>query len=186
MAEEIIIDGVDVSKCNYAILPKKQCPMKSMPYAKETSCIACKEHNTKLNFCKNNPNCYFKQLNRKGRECEELKRIKNDFFKHAEVSHEAVLNKNKIIDEQAKELDQLKVENEELKKEINYMEGYIRTVENARDEFAQELKQKERALDEIKKIINIDYYQDSWATLAIKIDNIREIINKIKEIYPYG
>lgn len=126
------------------------------------------------------------QLNRKGRECEELKRIKNDFFKHAEVSHEAVLNKNKIIDEQAKELDQLKVENEELKKEINYMEGYIRTVENARDEFAQELKQKERALDEIKKIINIDYYQDSWATLAIKIDNIREIINKIKEIYPYG
>ena len=70
--KEIIIDGVDVSECDYAILPKKQCPAKSMPYAKETSCIACKEHNTKHNFCKNNPNCNFKQLKRKERECENL------------------------------------------------------------------------------------------------------------------
>ena len=70
--KEIIINGVDVSECNYAILPKKQCPMKSMPYAKETSCIACKEHNTKYNFCKNNPNCYFKQLKRKERALDKL------------------------------------------------------------------------------------------------------------------
>lgn len=69
--EQIIIDGVDVSGCCYAILPKNQCPAKIMPYAKETSCIACKEHNTKLNFCKNNPNCYFKQLSRKTAECEK-------------------------------------------------------------------------------------------------------------------
>jgi hypothetical protein len=72
--KEIIINGIDVSECNYAILPNKQCYMKSMFYAKETSCIACKEHNTKRNFCKNNPNCYYKQLKRKERECEELKR----------------------------------------------------------------------------------------------------------------
>lgn len=71
--KQIIVDGVDVSECNYAILPKKQCPMKSMPYAKETSCIACKEHNTKRNFCKNNPNCYFKQLKHKEKEFKELK-----------------------------------------------------------------------------------------------------------------
>lgn len=70
--KEVIIDGVDVSECDYAILPKKQCPAKSMPYAKETSCIACKEHNTKHNFCKNNPNCNFKRLKRKERECENL------------------------------------------------------------------------------------------------------------------
>lgn len=71
--KEIIIDGVDVSKCNYAILPKKQCPMQSMPYAKETSCIACKEHNTKRNFCKNNPNCYFKQLKRQQYYLEKIR-----------------------------------------------------------------------------------------------------------------
>lgn len=77
--KETIIDGVDVSECNYAILPKKQCPMKSMPYAKETNCIACKEHNTKRNFCKNNPNCYYKQLKRKEQKCEELKFNEKNF-----------------------------------------------------------------------------------------------------------
>ena len=71
MTESIIINGVDVSECCYAILPKKQCPMKSMPYAKETSCTTCKENNTKLNFCKNNPNCHYKQLKRKERELQE-------------------------------------------------------------------------------------------------------------------
>lgn len=73
MTEEIIINGIDISECNYAILPKKQCPMKSMPYAKETSCIACKEHNTKLNFCKNNPNCYFKQRKRAEQKLKKIK-----------------------------------------------------------------------------------------------------------------
>lgn len=71
--KEIIIDGVNVAGCDYAILPKDSCLAKPQPYAKETSCIACKEHNTKLNFCKNNPNCYYKQLQRKEQECEELK-----------------------------------------------------------------------------------------------------------------
>lgn len=71
--KEIIIDGVNVTGCNYVILPKDSCPAKSQPYAKETSCIACKEHNTRLNFCKNNPNCYYKQLQRKEQECEKLK-----------------------------------------------------------------------------------------------------------------
>lgn len=70
---KIMINGIDVSECNYAIFPKKQSPMKSMPYAKETSCIACKEHNTKHNFCKNNPNCNFKQLKRKEQKLEKIK-----------------------------------------------------------------------------------------------------------------
>lgn len=70
----IMIDGVDVNGCSYAILPKSQCPQKAMLYAKEVSCIACKENNTKLNFCKNNHNCNYKQLQRKTAECEELKK----------------------------------------------------------------------------------------------------------------
>ena len=59
--KELIINGINVIDCFFLIHPKKQCPMKSMPYAKEASCIGCKENNTRLNFCKNNPNCYYKQ-----------------------------------------------------------------------------------------------------------------------------
>lgn len=91
--KEIIIDGVDVSECDYAILPKKQCPAKSMPYAKETSCIACKEHNTKHNFCKNNPNCNFKRLKRKERELEPFK---DDYFKNLDTKTIAGLAKKSI------------------------------------------------------------------------------------------
>ena len=81
--EQIIIDGVDVSGCHFAILPKDSCPAKSRPYARETSCIACKEYNTKLNYCKNNPNCYFKQLARKMQECEEKQKIIDELNKRA-------------------------------------------------------------------------------------------------------
>ena len=48
--EQIIIDGVDVSKCKY------------LPYC-----------NDKQGNCAFEPNCYFKQLARKTQECEALK-----------------------------------------------------------------------------------------------------------------
>ena len=43
------------------------------------------------------------------------------------------------------------------------------------------LEKLSNTFDEIEKIVNADYYQDSWGTLAIKIDSIKEIINKSKE-----
>ena len=114
----IIIDGVDVSGCSYAILPKSQCPQKAMLYAKEVSCIACKENNTKLNFCKNNHNCNYKQLQREKAEhqadhdreqseinrlCGELQRktaecerLSRDYFKQ-----------NEWLQQRAKECEQL-------------------------------------------------------------------------------
>ena len=49
--EHIIIDGIDVSGCIY------------LPYCED-----------KQGNCGNNPNCYFKQLQRKTQECEELKK----------------------------------------------------------------------------------------------------------------
>lgn len=134
--KQIIIDDVDVSGCGF-IAKEDKYSLYDRVYKGQCRCF-------NEEMCKDHPNCFYKkalkQLKCKEKECEELKRIKNDFFKHAEVSHEAVLNKNKIIDEQAKELDQLKAENEELKKKIKYMEEYIKTVENSRNEFEKESK----------------------------------------------
>lgn len=80
MTNKIIVDEIDVSECIYALIPKKQCPNKPMPYAKETSCAVCKEKITQHNFCKNNPNCYYKQLKRKEQECENYKRDYDELF----------------------------------------------------------------------------------------------------------
>lgn len=64
--ERVIIDGTDVTDCEYMlnnkIKGKQHCPAKAMPYAKETSCICRKSIDTPHNFCKHNPNCHYKQL----------------------------------------------------------------------------------------------------------------------------
>jgi hypothetical protein len=77
MENEIIIDDVDVSECEYMlnnkIKGKQHCPAKAMPYAKETSCICRKSIDTPYNFCKHNPNCHYKQLKRKEFELKILK-----------------------------------------------------------------------------------------------------------------
>lgn len=59
MDKEIIIDGVDVSGCEYAC---------NTAFGKN----GCKHPMMKNIYCFKNPNCYFKQLYRKEQECEEL------------------------------------------------------------------------------------------------------------------
>lgn len=66
--KEIIIDGVDVSECEKLgeTIDGITCGLgKRIRFANEII--------TKHNLCKNNPNCYYKQLKRKEQECEELK-----------------------------------------------------------------------------------------------------------------
>ena len=60
--KQIIIDGIDVSGCSYGEIEK--------------SIFKCScEYNVRSAsmFCKDNPNCYYKQYKRKEQECEELK-----------------------------------------------------------------------------------------------------------------
>lgn len=61
--KEIIIDGVDVSKCSRLIVNKL--------YGYVCN---CEEDEHLISSCKNRPNCYFKQLSRKTTECEEMKK----------------------------------------------------------------------------------------------------------------
>ncbi len=58
--KQIIIDGVDVSECEYCLkMTKYRCTIQRNVY----KCL-----------CEENPNCYYKQLKRKEKECEELKK----------------------------------------------------------------------------------------------------------------
>ena len=69
--KEIIIDGIDVSKCEYCLkMTKYRCSIQRDVY----KCL-----------CEENPNCYYKQLKRKERECEKLKeelQAQRDFTAH--------------------------------------------------------------------------------------------------------
>lgn len=59
--KEIIINGVDVSKCYKLIVNQLY------GYA-----CSCEEGTHIISSCKNRHNCYYKQLARKTQECEEL------------------------------------------------------------------------------------------------------------------
>ena len=57
--KEIIIDGVDVSGCEYCLkMTKYRCTIQRDVYKY---------------LCEENPNCYYKQLKRKEQECKKLK-----------------------------------------------------------------------------------------------------------------
>ena len=140
MDKVIIIDGVDISECSYAITPKRQCPNKPMPYAKETSCIGCKEHNTKLNFCKNNPDCYYKQLKRlQHYQAEFEHELMNDYTYDGYISPNGFTPID-VIKHIKSELQRLQAENERLKEndceQCKHLDLYIKykqTLQEIRD-----------------------------------------------------
>ena len=77
--KQIIIDGVDVSGCEKLgeTIDGITCGLgKRIRFANKII--------TKHNLCKNNPNCYYKQLKAKEQECEELKEALTEIRKIAE------------------------------------------------------------------------------------------------------
>lgn len=67
MAEEIIIDDIDVSQCGQSYY---DCDSQGNPINR----IKChREYNDRIYYCDEFHNCNFKQLKRKEQECEGLK-----------------------------------------------------------------------------------------------------------------
>ena len=67
----IIIDGIDVSKCEYCLkMTKYRCSIQRDVY----KCL-----------CEENPNCHFKQLKRKEPECEKYKQALDEIEKYLDA-----------------------------------------------------------------------------------------------------
>ena len=81
--KQIIIDNIDVSGCDFYIDSKNL----------EFNC----KQTPQSYFCKNQPNCYYKQLKRKEQECEELKKELETVYddcKGCPTCNEALYNAN--------------------------------------------------------------------------------------------
>ena len=97
--KQIVIDGVDVSGC--------ECYNPNIK-------MDCLLHPLQSDACKNNPNCYYKQLKRKEQECEELnKEIHNlnstiDFIK---VTEHSAINKYNKLKQAVREIKKITEEN---------------------------------------------------------------------------
>lgn len=197
--EQIMIDGVDVSKCEFIL---------------DSIGIICNLKNGRTDKCNcsDYPNCDFKQLARKTQECEKLQeqisKIK-EYVRHNmfDVDCDNWFDrfiytfedwKKSILENENKykqECEELKEENEELNKRNNFLLQRLevddtetslvfklrKELENSKNEFyfaiKSELKYKQ-ALDEIEKKCCAVLNGDEKMLYAYRI---KEIINKTKE-----
>ena len=75
MSKEIIVNGVDVSGCE-----KQGETVAGITCGNGERIRLANEIITKHKLCKDNPNCVYKQLKRKGQELEELQETIDDFI----------------------------------------------------------------------------------------------------------
>ena len=109
--KQIIIDGVDVSKCRYFLKDTEGQDYDTDEFVKgcceaKGSCIGYEFAGYGL--CRGDKDCYFKQLARKTQECEELEELlklrTNDRIDKLE---RAIIRRNAKIDRYHKALDEI-------------------------------------------------------------------------------
>ena len=188
----VIIDGVDVSGCR--------------AYYKEyyiTDMCSLADGLT----CKENPNCYYKQLKRKEKSEEKLvKQIQTicDFINNRPETFKGINGSvDKIITDYAERKEQ---ECEELKKQIKYefdetLLQYSNTIEDLHEQLKDSVMQKcpqcgetylnpvgtklYEALIEIKELVQSDYCTEIGSCeFCAEIGNClnRKILHKISEV----
>ena len=139
--KQIIIDGIDVSGCSYGEIEKD---------IFKCSC----EYNVRSAsmFCKDNPNCYYKQLKAKEQECEELKSRLNCRCFDPSINNNRCISYNRIAEDyerDLKQLDQLKVE---LEQEKAVKETYLACYKAKHEDIEGALFKLKQTLTEIKEI----------------------------------
>lgn len=72
------------------------------------------------------------------------------------------------------ECETLSLENKELYKFV----AEFKEERKLKDKYKQKCDRYRNVLEEIEEIVSKDYYGDTWADISIKLDNIRNIINK--------
>ena len=153
--KQIIIDGVDVSGCDRL----NTFPMQfGEPH--EICLTSLEQWGGQEKYCKDRPNCYYKQLKRKEQECEELKIYIESNEQQVKEVETLVMDNDRLINE----LDQLKAENNLLRQTHKTEQDRRRAYENA--------------LTEIKEIAKNGCYDDC----GMPLDELSIILQKISEV----
>lgn len=114
--KKIIIDGVDVSECEYQNYG--HCEIDYDEWNGEI---------IRYNKCQDNPNCHFKQLKRKEQECEEINLTNERLIAEKYVMNEGILKYKQALDEIEKFCDKI------LADILHYSQGTINTAEKIRN-----------------------------------------------------
>ena len=163
--KQVIINGCDVAGCEYLGL-YKECKLK---------CGSCCPVD-----CSDNPNCHYKLYKRKEQECERLR------FPMPDTNY-AILTK-----EEFEQLDQLKTENEELKKKLKpklknahcvYFDGQTGWCKAKEFTRCNPIGCKLYIIDELSTIVDLQQQLDQ---LKVENDKFKQTLYEIKELIEQG
>lgn len=144
---EIIIDGVDVSRCStlmedYQIANNIEGRYEHIKNVCELGIRGVEEFWIE---CRNNPNCYFKQRKRKEQECEKLKTQYNCYACETCNGREDYRNMKRHCENAIKAIHRYK-------QSLDEIEKYIK---NQLDEFGNDVYNMDKsAINSIQYIIN--------------------------------
>jgi predicted RNase H-like nuclease (RuvC/YqgF family) len=187
--KQIIIDGVDVSKCSY--------------FQQEDDEYTCgaEECNGAIVACRACDNCYYKQLKRseaqceamfvshtdlekkykrKEQECEELKDLAAHNGRVCNTRLDKIDELEHDINELNGQLDQLKAENEELKKCYKNNSALLYFEETNTTKLVNKVMKLEKTLTEIKEIARVGAFY--WKHYKEESKRYNEILQKISEV----
>lgn len=178
MTDKIIIDDVDVSGCEFLL--------ENSLHKIEFSCNCrgnSQDNALHLHLhCKHNPNCYYKQIKRAEQECERLKKLYEEVCSENLKEIYELIKKNdlwrgivNVVNEKLeKQLDQLKANNEQLKKQACGLRPDLKYI-----------------IDKTccKYNINAKYYHEKIVEIINNLDQLKaeneelkKIIEEIKEM----
>ena len=193
--KQIIIDGCDVSGCEW---------IREVGLDSEYICT-CNSPNKTSGYCKDNPNCHYKNWQRKEQECEMFKRAlknKTDEYNKLAVNYDAyVYMAKKKLQEKEQECEELKKANLHIENNREHKANKLDRIEKLilacttgyTDKFIQELlvvlhepepvsfeNKYLQTLAEIKEIAERGF-NNSLCNCGAKAD-LDLILQKIKEV----
>ena len=174
--EKIIIDSVDVSTCKH--------------YINSTHLDYNCNKTPASTYCKNNPDCYFKQLKRKEQECEELKKqnekLKIQLMQKSEVDTffntpiEGWDNDPCKICEYKQNYQAKEQEYKNLEEELRGCRIGLKDISTENTKICKISEKYKRALDEIEEFCIT--YSDNHDAYETVYKFILAIINKAKAV----
>lgn len=173
---EIIIDGCNVAECKHRI----SC-------LNDNNDIQCKvgiyrdDDVIIIPICKDNPNCYFKQLQRAKAELEQYKKSKQASYETMQAEWNKAVNELRDLKASDKiEFKQhYKAENERLKKDIHNIYENCKCCDEFYMDKCSYIKKENKykqALEEIKELLRGHQIADK-ARIEIILDLINKALN---------
>lgn len=163
--KQIIINGVDVSGCDFLAKKDDYCSYSGVTYAYKGQCMCSDEE-----MCKEHPKCFYKkvlkQLKRKEQKCEELKKNLHQNFKEKDGLHIII---DRLLEAGGYDTNTASAEDfEDVYKNMRYEQQQLDQLKQTLAEI-KEIAERELNVPQMVKLLHVQKLSKSYK----KSENVR-------------